>query len=99
MKITFTKRYTKYAVGDSATFPATEGKALIGLGLAVEVKDEAPAPKKGEKAAASVSRSLPRQTFIRNKLTVSKLGICRATCTRHFRTLKFRPPLWKRSHK
>jgi hypothetical protein len=48
MKITFTKAYTKYAVGDSDDFPTVEGGALVALGLAVEVK-EAPAPKKGEK--------------------------------------------------
>lgn len=53
MKITFTKAYTKYAVGDSADFPATDASGLIALGLAVEVKEEAPAPKKGEKAAAA----------------------------------------------
>lgn len=53
MKITFTKAYKKYAVGDSKDFPATEGGALVALGLAVEVKDEVPAPKKGEKAAAA----------------------------------------------
>lgn len=48
MKITFTKAYKKYEVGASDTFPATEGRALIALGLAVEVKEEVPAPKKGK---------------------------------------------------
>jgi hypothetical protein len=53
MKITFIKAYKKYEVGDSDTFPATEGRALIALGLAVALKEEAPAPKKGEKVAAA----------------------------------------------
>jgi hypothetical protein len=53
MKVRFIKAYTKYAVGDSDDFPATDGGALVALGLAVEVKEEAPAPKKGEKAAAA----------------------------------------------
>lgn len=48
MKITFTKPYTKYAVGDSDDFSTVEGGALVALGLAEEVKEEAPAPKKGK---------------------------------------------------
>lgn len=49
MKITFTKAYTKYAVGDSDDFHTVEGGALVALGLTEEVKEEAPAPKKGDK--------------------------------------------------
>lgn len=48
MKITFMKAYKKYEVGASDTFPTTEAKSLIAIGLAVEVKEEAPAPKKGK---------------------------------------------------
>ncbi|WP_426235859.1 hypothetical protein [Pararhizobium sp. DWP1-1-3] len=53
MKVRFLKEYTKYAVGDSDDFPTVEGGALVALGLAVVVKEEAPAPKKGDKAAAA----------------------------------------------
>lgn len=49
MKITFTKAYKKYEVGSPDTFTDAEGRALVALGLAVEVKEEVPAPKKGEK--------------------------------------------------
>lgn len=48
MKVQFLKAYTKYEVGDSADVPATDASGLIALGLAVEVKEEAPAPKKGK---------------------------------------------------
>jgi hypothetical protein len=48
MKVRFLKDYTKYAVGDSDDFHPVEGGALVALGLAEEVKDEAPAPKKGK---------------------------------------------------
>lgn len=48
MQVRFIKAYTKYAVGDSADLPATDASGLIALGLAVEVKEEAPAPKKGK---------------------------------------------------
>lgn len=48
MKVRFIKAYTKYQVGDSADVPATDGSGLIALGLAEEVKEESPAPKKGK---------------------------------------------------
>lgn len=48
MKIQFTMAYKKYEVGEPDTFSDAEGTALVALGLAVEVKEEAPAPKKGK---------------------------------------------------
>jgi hypothetical protein len=48
MKLTFTKRFKHYAVGDSDTFPEVEAKGLIALGLAEEAPAEPVVAKKGK---------------------------------------------------